>query len=272
MRLTIFRRIWAYFGLAVIYAGFFVSTQCHPVEAPPGISRDTTIVNASRIFAGPNQYPPREFAAYGILAFPSRPSPADRDRYLMICNEYVAVLPDTRELSLPRAKQMVTVWPLNSDYSDHQLSKAKTADICEFSVAHYGLVTAQQALKDAELAGANTTGIGPFLLAWSPSTDKGKRDVLVLVSDLSNLTTSEQAREIFLAWTHDIEEDPSLWSKGWGSESLRTYIRFMVDKYGETLFRVFGVKGWQSILELLTIPCALTLSRLVDLGSALASG
>jgi amino acid transporter len=34
---------------------------------------------ASRLFAGPHQYPPSSFAAYGIVAFPSRATPDDRD-------------------------------------------------------------------------------------------------------------------------------------------------------------------------------------------------
>ena len=71
----------------------------------------------SRFFAGPNQYPPREFAAYGILAFRSRPSSYNRDRYSMICEAYATALPHASELAVPRGKQMVTVWPLNSDDS-----------------------------------------------------------------------------------------------------------------------------------------------------------
>ena len=31
-------------------------------------------VCVSRIFAGPAQYPPKDFAAYGIVAFPSAPT------------------------------------------------------------------------------------------------------------------------------------------------------------------------------------------------------
>ncbi len=68
------------------------------------------------------------------------------------------------------------------------------------------MVIAQQALKDAEMSGRNPSGGGPYLLAWSPSADKGKPDALVLVSDLSDITTYEQAQERFLAWSRDIRE------------------------------------------------------------------
>lgn len=69
----------------------------------------TSIVTTSRIFAGPNQYPPKEFAAYGILAFRSRSSSYDRDRHLMICNAYVTTLPHGSELKVASSKQMDSV-------------------------------------------------------------------------------------------------------------------------------------------------------------------
>jgi hypothetical protein len=56
-------------------------------------------VIASRLFAGPDQYPPEEFAAYGILAFRSRASSQDRARHLMICEAYAATLPHADELA-----------------------------------------------------------------------------------------------------------------------------------------------------------------------------
>jgi hypothetical protein len=200
------------------------------------------IVTVSRIFAGPNEYPPREFAAYGILAFRSRPSPHDRGRYLMFCNAYIASLPHAFELEVPRDKQMVTVWPLSSDDASDQLNQLRkhAEDICQAAVDNYGLVIALQAIKDAELTGRALSSAGPFLLAWSPSTDKGKQDVLVLVSDLSDITTYEQAHEIFLAWFRDIESDPALWISGWNLQRLRTNIRSWVDKYGEKSLAVFA--------------------------------
>jgi hypothetical protein len=200
------------------------------------------IVTASRIFAGPNQYPPIEFAAYGILAFRSRPSPYDLERYLMFCNAYVATLAHTSELGVPHSKQMVTVWPLSSDDASDQLNPLRehAEDICRIAVDNYGLVIALQAIKDAELTGRALNRAGPFLLAWSPSTDKGKRDVLVLVSDLSDITTYEQAHERLLAWSRDIESDPALWISGWNLERLIIYIRSWVDKYGEKSLAVFA--------------------------------
>ena len=190
-----------------------------PPQTRGGIRSRNVI--ASRIFAGPNQYPPKEFAAYGIVAFPSRPSLHDRDRYLTICHAYLASLPHAFELELPPAEQMVTVWPLDSDHytwlNDPTLTSSLNAtsqDVCAMVVHHYGLATARTALKDAAHAGVNINTIGPLLLAWSPSADKGKDDALVLVSNLSDITTYDQALEMFLAWSREIERDPAVWSNG----------------------------------------------------------
>jgi hypothetical protein len=221
--------------------------RCNPCRrTPPSaeteVPRGLPIVTASRLFVGPSNYPPTDFAAYGILAFRSRSSPYDRDRHLMFCNAYVATLPHADELAVPRAEQMVTVWPLNSDDSSNRLNQPQdhAKDICQIAVDNYGLVIAQQAIKDAEFTGRNLARSGPFLLAWSPSADKGKQDALVLVSDLSDVTTYEQAHERFLAWARDIESDPSLWMNGWDLERVRTYIRHWVDKYGEKSLALFS--------------------------------
>ena len=115
---------------------------------------------------------------------------------------------------------MVTVWPLDSDHYTwlNNPRLFSDQDVCPMAVDHYGLVIAQMAIKDAAHSGVNINAIGPLLLAWSPSTDKGKADALVLVSDLSDITTYDQALEMLLAWSREIERDPTVWSNGWNLE------------------------------------------------------
>jgi hypothetical protein len=227
------------------YGGEKTVPDSLPGQRKPKVLRrslpGSPIVTASRIFAGPSKYPPKEFAAYGILAFRSRPSPYDRERHLMFCNAYVATLSHADELEVPRSEQMATVWPLVSDDASDRLNRLRNyaKEICQIAVDNYGLVIAQKAIKDAEFTGKHLSRAGPFLLAWSPATEKGKKDALVLVSDLSDVTTYEQAHERFLAWSRDIESDPALWIGGWNLERLRTYIRNWVDKYGEKSLAVF---------------------------------
>ena len=200
-------------------------------------------VLASRLFAGPDQYPPEEFAAYGILAFGSRASPHDRARHLMICEAYMAGLPHSSGLTIPRSYQMATVWPVDSASTSDILNRMPQNGLCEIAVERYDLTTARTALHDAARVGADTSGIGPFLLAWSPSTNKGKPDALVLVADLSDVTTYPQAQEFLLAWSHDIEQDPSVWRNGWSLAKVRMKIRLWADTYGAKILSFAGNRG-----------------------------
>ena len=196
-------------------------------------------VLASRIFSGPNQFPPNDFAAYGILAFPSRAAPYDRRRHRIICHAYRASLPHAFELTLPINEQMVTVWPVDSDAKAEQLNGMPPLKLCNEAVANYGLVAAKRALKEAELAGVDATNSGPFLLAWSPSTDKGKQDALVLMMDLSAVETPQQASEAFRLWSSQIEQDPQLWSHGWDFDRLTRKIDRLASKVGANMLQIF---------------------------------
>lgn len=123
---------------------------------------------------------------------------------------------------------------LNDDRRD--LSATATF---ESAVDNYGLLLALQAIKDAKAASARVSGQGPFLLAWSPSSDKGKPNTIVLRADLSNVTTLQQAAEFFRQWRSDIELNPLLWTNGWDIEKLRTMLRLWADKYGPLLLASF---------------------------------
>jgi hypothetical protein len=209
-----------------------------PVSTPP----PTVVVTASRLFAGPGQYPPEEFAAYGILAFRSRATSQDRDRHLIICEAYIAGLPHASELRVEPAEQMVTIWPADSDEDADELNRMARTDVCGAAIDNYGLTASLQAIKEAEATKqADLSGIGPFLLAWSPSSEKGNKDALVLVMNLSGVTTYGQAQQILAEWSRDIERNPELWRDGWDIEKVRLEIRLWVDRYGPQILTLFGV-------------------------------
>lgn len=199
-----------------------------------------SLVRASRLFAGPGQYPPEAFAAYGILAFPSRATSADLERHQMLCEAYVANLPRTDELGLPVEQQMVTVWPLTEDKIADELNRAPDSSPCETAVRNYGLPVALQAIRDVGRARLRPLGRGPLLLAWSPATGKGDPEAIVLIADLSGVTTAEQAATLFALWRQDIEANPELWNRGWDIEALRTGIRLWVDRVGSQIFAILG--------------------------------
>jgi hypothetical protein len=206
-------------------------------------SGTTAQVLASRLFAGPTQYPPHDFAAYGILAFKTRATSDDTPRYEMICNAYVTGLLHVSDVKVLLKYQMVTVWPIESDSQATRINKMPRESLCPEAVRRYGLPISLEAIQSARRSGARFDDTGPYLLAWSPSETKGQPDALVLVSDLSDVTTSEQAKQIFFDWFSKIQENPELWRPGWDIAKLKVIIRLWADKYGEKLLKIVGVKS-----------------------------
>ena len=135
---------------------------------------------------------------------------------------------------------MVTVWPIADDAAADGLNAQPGPDSCGTAVDRYGLATALRALRDAGDERIARDRRGPFLLAWSPSSDKGKPDALMLVADLTDVTTYPQAEAFFVLWRDDIEANPDYWDKGWDVDRLRLAIRLWVDRYGSQIFTVLG--------------------------------
>lgn len=200
-------------------------------------------VRASRLFAGPGEYPPTDFAAYGVVAFPERATGETKARHMMVCDAYVASLPKPGDLAVPPSQQMVTIWPIASTAFADKARSASDSDACGMAVDNYNLPAGQGALLDARAAtDERLDGQGPYLVAWSPPTDKGKSRVVALVFDLSGATTEDQIREYFRRWRGDIEADPALWKGGWSVETVRLKIRDWLDSVGAQL-AVFIKKG-----------------------------
>jgi hypothetical protein len=196
----------------------------------------------TRLFAGPTQFPPTDFAAYGIMAFPSRASTSvGMDRHLMLCEAYVQSLPHASELPAPRSAQMVTVWPIEDDDIAKNVNRSPREEVCPKAVGTYGLIVALQAIQRAKRAGLTLSGQGPFLLAWSPPHTMGEQDAIVLYVDLSQTNNSAQALEIMSKWRDEITLNPELWKQGWNIEKLRFEIKKWADWYGPGLLGIFGV-------------------------------
>jgi hypothetical protein len=198
-------------------------------------------VTASRAFAGPNQYPPTAFKAYGIVAFQARGSGDDEARHEMICNAYVDSIDHYTQIKAPINKQMVTVWPIETDNIATQLNRMPRKQLCRIAVNKYGLAAAHQAILQAKGQKNGFSDAGPYLLAWSPSEAKGRPDALVLVSDLSDVINGQQAKEIFADWVSDIQKNPELWEKGWNEEKLKRIIRLWADKWGDKLLKLLEI-------------------------------
>ncbi|MER8951428.1 fasciclin domain-containing protein [Mesorhizobium sp. M0833] len=208
----------------------------------PGTPDSSREIHASRIFAGPNEYPPTNFAAYGILAFRSKATPYDQERQKMLCEAFVnAVLPSS-SLVVPTATQMVTVWPMDSAEHAKAATKADITKTCDEALHDYGLAISQKAIRDAIASGVAIDGDGPFLIAWAPPTQMGRPGAVVLKADLSTVTEYKMASDIMHRWVIEIENRPELWKSGTFDRSLIATAREWADHYGSLIFSIVGVK------------------------------
>lgn len=198
---------------------------------------------ASRIFAGPTQYPPKEFAAYGIVAFKSLATSDDRQRYEMFCRAYVSSITFYKDLThTPIKDQMVTVWPINNNEDAAQINERPFEESCPAAVSKYGLQISLGAIATVEDSGSSLEGAGPFLLAWSPSSEIGKKGAPVLVSDLTDVTKFEDAKDEFQTWAAEVQMNPKLWRGGWNVDELRAVIRRWANKFGPKFIQLFSEK------------------------------
>lgn len=196
-------------------------------------------IRASRTFIEPHRLPPRAFAAYGIVAFSTKAATWNRDRHKMICEAYIASLPASSDLAVVEAKQMVTVWPVTSRTLAEDLESKSAAAACQKAIDGYHLPTSLGAIRDAQAAGYELDGEGPFLIAWAPASKKGQPDVPVLSADLSGARTPVQVMEIMRKWRDDIEANPDLWgdADGWSLEAMRIKVRDWADHFGRVVLK-----------------------------------
>lgn len=246
--------LWA---MSLVLAAAALTADCSsaeaPSDAPAAASPNAPQIRASRLFAGPDQYPPVDFAAYGILAFRAEATSNSRSRYLAICEGYLAGLPPASELEargVPLKEQMATVWPLDNAAlaDDLNASSASNSDQiarCSTIVDNIDTVLSRDAIVKASRSDGSTdfTGDGPYLIAWSPATTFGQPDALVLVWDLSGVTTAAQATRMFADWAVEIERNPDLWRNGWDRERVRTVLRLWADRWGSVILRAIGFEN-----------------------------
>jgi hypothetical protein len=78
-----------------------------------GCSPPTPVAVRALLFAGePTQH---GYGAYGYLLFNARPSQADLERYMLVCDSFKRDLVETwGKTSKERRKQMATFWPLET--------------------------------------------------------------------------------------------------------------------------------------------------------------
>lgn len=161
----------------------------------------------------------RGYGAYAYLIFTADPRSIDRARCLNVCEAFNGYLTETSPtVSAPQKRaQMVTFWPLTTDYS------GGAAD-CGQLIANYDRQFASRVA--AHVADGKKQGRGPLLVAWT--TPYGETDSNALVLDLSRFGTDDVGRAIQL-WKARIARDPTIWQKGWKAVKVQEEIRNAVE-------------------------------------------
>lgn len=202
---------------------------------------------ATRLFAGPGEYPPKIYAAYGIVAFWDRIDPTERNRYEAICLAYLRSL-DPAPAGMAAEKQMVTVWPVTSGTVAKDLMSGpsfQTFDMnsqCNTALNNYDFQVGREAIRMARLQSKDVDGRGPYLLAWSPTDKIGTDKAIILMADLSKTENFFAAREIFRIWIKEIESDLDLWNDGFTWDRLQRKLKALVDTYGAQIEGAFKAK------------------------------
>ena len=195
----------------------------------------------SRLFVGRDQANSADYKGYGILAIRADTPPSERQRLNVICEAFIAPLPERSEND---NAAMVTVWPVASSAHADELNAAPGDRICGEAVERYGLTEGRKAIIDTEKTGWILDNRGPYLLAWSPPDARGTAGALVLLVDLSGVTTAEAARAVMLRWSSDIERNDALWSEsGWDVDVLRPIIANWREEFGARTLMLLGPVG-----------------------------
>ena len=220
-----------------------------------GVGAGTAVYTgrSSRLFAVRDQYPPSDFSAYGIVAFPSSMTSDSVNQYKAICEGYVSSILASSELvkeSVPVSAQFPTIWPLRSNDLAISLNSSPNdnRDQCDRIVMDIDTTMSAIALNRATVqlqarigdGDFGLNGDGPYLLAWAPGSDfeSTDDDVLLLQFDLSDVTNSSQAKRVFQFWTEEIERDPGTWERGFNFKRIRLKIMLGADKYGSIILSV----------------------------------
>ncbi|MEM1429356.1 MAG: hypothetical protein AAGG09_07855 [Pseudomonadota bacterium] len=191
------------------------------------------VLIVTRVFAGPGELPPSQFQAFGVIAFPSRMTEEDTERYEMLCRAFLGTIPHTSETSGAAPPAFLTVWPMETLGDAARANRVSRAATCPVAVSRYGLAEAQRFISAARRAGQSIpSDRGPFLIAWSPGHLFGESDVPLLFRDMSSIVTEQAAEDVFFKWIGDIQRSPDVSEPVPRLLRIRARIREWADRTG----------------------------------------
>lgn len=214
--------------------------------APVSLKLDTQDTVPTRLFAINEDYPPQNFAAYGLLAFGAPTLNAKTE--IAFCEAFRTLehSEDAEKRGYGSERQAVTVWPVRDREVSITLNEASFPD-CTMAAQNYDYAIGKRAITFAR--NSNARGLfkselgnaGPYLLAWAPGTDaySNNEDTLILVADLTNVRSPQQAKRALDFWQKEIVEKKETWENGWTIERLRLFVQLALEN-NISLFSFLG--------------------------------
>ncbi|HDZ53038.1 hypothetical protein LCGC14_0408200 [marine sediment metagenome] len=199
----------------------------------------------TRVFAGPGQFPPENFRGYGVMTFIATASEYDFGRHMIFCQAYMNSLPVSASVAELPGDQFVTVWPLtDADLSarlNRTIQRADAVSTCKQAIDSYDANHARNILtKIRKNEGFALDGLGPYLFGWIPADDFDETGKLILMLDLSRVSTYEQALIQLQSWQQKIVTNPELLQDGLSIENLRRLVRDWSDQHGQAFLVLIG--------------------------------
>lgn len=199
----------------------------------------------TRVFAGPDQFPPENFRGYGFMTFIATASEFDFGRHMIFCQAYMNSLPASASVAEQPGDQFVTVWPLIDAALSERLNRAMhrsdTIATCKQAIDSYDASRARAILSNIRKnEGIALDGLGPYLFGWIPADEFGQVGKLILMLDLSRVSTYEQALIQLQSWQQKIATNPELLQDGFSIENLRRLVRDWSDQHGQAFLVLIG--------------------------------
>ncbi|MBC7520038.1 MAG: hypothetical protein H7268_02930 [Sandarakinorhabdus sp.] len=207
---------------------------------------------ATRLFARSLGAIPGDFGAIAVILFPNDAA-LDQARMAQVCKAFVAVLGDATATAAvaPHRAQMVTVWPVMTDFpaarddvaAGH--GTAAVAALCPPATAQYDFITAERVRRRVPVAAQPASGgRGPFLVAGAPARRLGDPRSPMLTYDLSGVEGQARLTRAMKLWKEQIEERPQLWSDGWDPNLFRLEVSSTVDAVGAQIGSAMKLVPW----------------------------
>jgi hypothetical protein len=119
--------------------------------------------------------------------------------------------------------------------------RSETSASCKSAIDNYDEEQSREVLRKVrETENTALAGLGPYLFGWIPAEGFDQTGKLILMLDLSRVTTYEQALIQLQSWQQQIATNPDLLRDGFSLENMRRLIRDWSDQHGQVFLVLIG--------------------------------